>query len=408
MAAAPANSADVLAQVQQLGYSNPQAQQVLIEQLRRSDPSMWPQVAQVFQSSMAYAQQAAQRDRIAAQQDTPGQATVAATPPMNIMQPTGYSPAIGMPPVPAEGPPRMLPVPEEGPMLRARQAADMAAKYPDTQLPVIRLSGSENSPAMDAPIENRAPATLNSSDANRDWRGELAETIRALESQTAATAGGLVDPSRQAALRLLYLTAGRRDDALRPLVGVGGAEQDFWTSEVAALSAVLQDGSADAQSRTEAAERLQEAARTLGRSGDLVVRNLAFCTEVSSFGVYKPFDRYAFKPGQEALLYAEVQNFATSATEKGFHTALRSSYEIVDARGSQIARQDFGLTEEYCRNPRNDYFLRYFLRLPPNIAAGDYTLRLAIEDSKSNKRGEAIIRFAIEDAPARDRDVAAK
>ena len=68
-----------------------------------------------------------------------------------------------------------------------------------------------------------------------------------------------------------------------------------------------------------------------------MVRNLAFCTEVQSYGCVKPFKAYEFAPGQEVLLYAEVENFTSEATPKGYHTALRSSYQVLDGRGQRVA-----------------------------------------------------------------------
>src|SRR5437868_2596592 len=58
--AAPSMAA-AIADVQQLGLEDPQAQQALLEEMKKTDPSLWPQLVQVFRSSMAYHRQSAAR-----------------------------------------------------------------------------------------------------------------------------------------------------------------------------------------------------------------------------------------------------------------------------------------------------------------------------------------------------------
>ncbi|MEN6458430.1 MAG: hypothetical protein ABFC63_05825 [Thermoguttaceae bacterium] len=132
-------------------------------------------------------------------------------------------------------------------------------------------------------------------------------------------------------------------------------------------------------------------------SAPLTLRNLMFCTEVVSYGCTKRFEKYEFDANQEVLLYAEVENFASEATPKGYHTSLRIAYQIVDSRGC-VAEQQFAPTEEYCQNLRHDFFIGYHLRMPRRLAPGRYTLRLSIEDLKSHKTGQASVEFAIKTA----------
>jgi hypothetical protein len=118
---------------------------------------------------------------------------------------------------------------------------------------------------------------------------------------------------------------------------------------------------------------------------------------VSSYGVYVKFKEDEFKAHQPLILYAEVENSKSDETAKGFHTALRSSYQILDAQGRRVAENDLALTEEYCQNLRRDYFLRYFLSVPERIYAGKYTLQLTIVDTLSQKIGQSSIEFTVVD-----------
>ena len=175
---------------------------------------------------------------------------------------------------------------------------------------------------------------------------------------------------------MLYAAAGRREEAIRPIPAAPPATQEFVSKELAGLSTWLDvEKTPDAARRAaEAKPALTEALEKLAESAPLAVRNLAFCTEVQSYGCTKRFEKYEFQPNQEVLLYAEVENFASEPTSKGYHTSLRSSYQILDARGQRVAEHAFAATEEYCQNRRRDFFIGYHFCLPKGIAPGKYTL----------------------------------
>ena len=133
----------------------------------------------------------------------------------------------------------------------------------------------------------------------------------------------------------------------------------------------------------------------LGETAPLVVHNMAFCTAVQGFGATTPFKKAEFPPGQEVVLYTEVENYTVEPMPRGFHTALRSSYQIFDARGQRIADQELPSCEEYCQSPRHDFFVAYKLFLPKRIYNGKHTLQLTIEDLKSHKVGQSSIELTI-------------
>ena len=95
-------------------------------------------------------------------------------------------------------------------------------------------------------------------------------------------------------------------------------------------------------------------------------------------------------------MYAEVENFKSAATERGFHTVLHGRYHVLDKAGNRAAEQDFATTEEYCRNERKDFFVRYYMNIPKTLAPGEYRLQLTIEDTQANKAGQAEIPFSVE------------
>jgi hypothetical protein len=234
--------------------------------------------------------------------------------------------------------------------------------------------------------------------ANTVWQAHLGNAIAILESEL--TRGGGTDrAANEAKLRLLQLAAGRRDEALRSRQGTTMNEQEFWSKEVYGLAALLDTAKEpDAQRRAAvAAPHLRQAAERLGEIGGLAVKNLHFCTEVKGYGSFVRFPQDEFRPGQEVLLYCEVENFHSKLTEKGYHTALKARYQVFDATGNRVAEKDLGLKDEQCQNRRRDFFVPYFLWTPKQVPSGKYQLKITLEDVHAGQTAEASIEFSIKD-----------
>ena len=345
---------DVTAELQQLGTVDPAARDKLMADLRRTDPSLWPLVIQQFRATIAYRRQVMEAK---AAQERPERL-----------------PAIDT----AIAPPTALSSAAEPAMLEPPMATRLQPKAAPTN-EVIPVSYSE-------PIAIAG-------------RQRLVEAIAAMEAEVPKNPSTPAEVAQHARLRMLYAAAGRKDDALQPLPGAPPAAQQFMSKELEGLSAWL-DAEAtpdDARRAADARPALVEALAKLAEAAPLLVRNLAFCTEVQSYGCNKRFEKYEFQQNQEVLLYAEVENFVSEPTPKGFHTSLRSIYQILDSHGQRVAEHAFPPTDEHCQNPRRDFFIGFHLRLPKRMDPGKYSLRLSIEDLKCAKAGEASIDFSIKD-----------
>jgi len=455
---------DVISQLESIGAIDPAQQARLMEDLKQTDPSLWPLMLDAFRASLAY------HERIAAKpgsgtgplaadaallangaNDSRGNLTIDRVPPGTLPQgadrppanagpwsalnvpstPAGKSqaenivsarPPEGRTPSPATAPARQggadrAPTAEPGkfPIADARRpAATMlgpaAVAKATTGIPTATGpldAGSAAAPSKtsdvvsaiaESPSSKVQQASFQTKLADDDFEGHLSAAIRALETKTQKPPEGADDVAAHAYLRMLYLAAGRREDALRPIAGINPAEQDYWAKQLWSLATFMDsERTTDAPRRAaEAAQHLNEAAGKLAELATLVVKNLAFCTEVRSYGVFTRFKDYEFTAGQRLLLYAEVENFKSDHTRKGYHTALKCSYQILDAQGRRVATDEASMMEEYCQNPRRDYFLNYeHLRLPTPMYEGRYTLQLTIEDTLSQKIGQSSIEFTV-------------
>jgi hypothetical protein len=231
------------------------------------------------------------------------------------------------------------------------------------------------------------------------WEELVDSAIEKLERERDRRVASSVREEDEARLRMLYLIADRRDDAVRAIASLEPEMQEFWSKQLFGLATLMSpELIADRSNRMiESKRNLDEALRRLGESSPLFVRNLAFVTDVQSYGSYTPFDEYEFRPGEPVLLYAEVENYRCKETARGYHTALRSSYEIFDSRRQRVAEHESSTTEEYCRNARRDFFTIYEFTMPEKLYPGKYELRLTVADLNGDKAGESSITFHIRD-----------
>lgn len=340
----PQETQAVTAELQQLAATDPAGHDRLAEDLRQSDPSLWPLVVQQFHATAAYRRRMAEETAVAAVERIPPTTSAAST----------------------------------------ATAADT------TSQPTV------DPPSSDEP-SGQVTQTVYAAPAASDWRQLLDDAIRQLEAETPSDPATPAQVSQHARLRMLYAAAGRRDDAVRPIPAQPPAAQQFLAKELDGLTMWLNAEQTPDTSRRAAATQtvLAEAVGKLGEAAPLAVRNLAFCTEVRSYGCMKRFEKYEFQPGQEVLLYAEVENFVSSQTVKGYHTSLKSSYQVFDARGRRVAESSLAATEEDCQNVRRDFFIGYDFHLPKTLESGKHRLQLSVEDIQGKKLGQASIEFDV-------------
>ncbi len=236
------------------------------------------------------------------------------------------------------------------------------------------------------------------------WQSEVNQLIARVERELNGLSPGSSGTAqaeyrrRQVHLRLLYLIVQRPEQALTAIPGLEAAEQEYWQQLCWAAS-----NSLDAEQfplprdrASQAIAPLNTALRRLREQADLSIKNTAFCEQISYFGNYQKFARDEFTPGQEVLLYAEIENFNTEQTADGEHrTLLRSVIDILGANGQTRWHKTFAATEDRCRNPRRDYFHNYQFVIPDRLPLGPHTLKLTVVDDLSGKQASYSLRFLV-------------
>ncbi|MBX3412920.1 MAG: hypothetical protein KF708_09545 [Pirellulales bacterium] len=413
----PQDMAAIMAELQTLGAIDPAMQNQLMEDLKNTDPALWPGLVQSFRATLAYQRRAAGVATPTAQGAVPAEALATMprdVPPPRILPAQGVAAAHPLDPASQQtvnalaqttpGVDRLPPT--NTTLLPTSEVVQASATAPageatNAVVPAVATM-PVNEPEQVQPATLVTPVAASTAAAATpaaaipvDWQSQLTTAIQAAESAPSVSPED--DVRRDAYLRLMYLVAGRRDDAMKPIAGATPAEQNFWSQELFGLATYLDRASTpDATARAAAALlALNEASGHLAESSPIAVRNLCFCIDVKSYGVYEKFASEEFQPGQTVVLYAEVENFKSEPSAEGFHTALKSRYLILDPQGQRVDEHEFPLTEEHCRNRRRDFFMTYYLKMPERIYDGQYTLQLTIEDTLGKKVGQSSTTFKV-------------
>ena len=259
---------EVMAELRQAGEVDPAAQEKLIADLLQTDPSLRPMVFQQFRALVAYRRQAERRDP-AGEGGAPAGPREAARPPqaeVSVRGPgktgTGHQPIIASPgdnacregsttilsgglnvvgvsvssggPTPARAAPVSSVAATLPDMLQSPKGPTKGAKTAETRpgegLSAIVATAARSSDPVTTAATGLAPAvkdaevvrTSHEAPLPTDWQAHLAEAIREMEQQAKGKPSSEAEIAQQARLRMLYLLAGRREDALRPVPGLQG------------------------------------------------------------------------------------------------------------------------------------------------------------------------------------------
>ncbi|MCA9174049.1 MAG: hypothetical protein KDB14_06130 [Planctomycetales bacterium] len=281
-----------------------------------------------------------------------------------------------------------------------------------SDVPAESAAPVEGPPAMDVtPIELQTPPTVSPPGSATTETNELAQPVGPSPETMANSGGTTALPAPASAAQSLVQTlsllrkeaaseqADPLDVKLLQLLEVIAHPDAQWPEKlpadprwraVATAAALELRGQQTDRQR----EVLQSALATLESEAPLKLQNLAFCRQIDDFGIYAEF-KSQFRPGQELLLYVEVENFAHTETPNGYCVEIEGGYEIVDANGQVVEKREFLADKQTFRRERRDYYIPYRLFVPKTIPPGKYTLRLNLTDVASKTSGVGSIELPV-------------
>jgi hypothetical protein len=128
------------------------------------------------------------------------------------------------------------------------------------------------------------------------------------------------------------------------------------------------------------------------------IRNAAFASRVQAWGVLDRFASSQFRPGQEVIVYFELENLSAGESAAGHTTCIDSRLRCLTSSGDVVHEWTFEPIAETCRARRHDYFARYVIRIPSEANPGSHRLELAVTDTLSGK--QAVESIDLEILPA--------
>ncbi len=139
--------------------------------------------------------------------------------------------------------------------------------------------------------------------------------------------------------------------------------------------------------------------RALKPRAELRVPTVALCSRVNAFGVYEQLPEGALREGvhNQAIVYFEIENFASQETEDGrYRSVIRDRFEVMSLDGALLWEHEEPNIEDVSRSHREDFFVAQRITLPPSLEGGDYVLKVTVEDLLADKRTQAIHEFTIQ------------
>jgi len=111
------------------------------------------------------------------------------------------------------------------------------------------------------------------------------------------------------------------------------------------------------------------------------VRNACFAQRVQGWGVVDRFSVNRFRPGQEVIVYFELDQLSAGESPAGHTTCIDTTLTLLDGSGRVLHDWAFEPIAETCRARRHDYFARYVIRIPDGVPPGECRLAVAVVDT---------------------------
>jgi len=115
------------------------------------------------------------------------------------------------------------------------------------------------------------------------------------------------------------------------------------------------------------------------------VRHACFASRVRAWGDVDRFPESRFTPGQEVIVYLELDHLSAGASPAGHTTCIDATLTLLDADGHAIREWSFEPIAETCPTPRHDYFARYVIRMPESVPPGGCRLAVAVVDTLAGR-----------------------
>ncbi len=127
----------------------------------------------------------------------------------------------------------------------------------------------------------------------------------------------------------------------------------------------------------------------------LAVRTACFASAVRAWGDIDRFAADRFHPGQEVIVYVELDNLSAGSTPAGHTTCIDAVLRLVDAAGVTLHTWSFDPLAETSPSRRHDYFARYVVQVPESIPGGQCRVEVEVIDTRSGSTARTTLPLEI-------------
>lgn len=128
---------------------------------------------------------------------------------------------------------------------------------------------------------------------------------------------------------------------------------------------------------------------------ELAIRNACFATRVQAWGVVNRFPSDEFSPGQDVIVYFELDGLTAGESPAGHTTCIDTVLRLRSIDGTTLQDWSFEPIAETCRARRHDYFARYVVRIPDTAVGADCRLEVVVTDTLSGAVADAALPLTV-------------
>lgn len=133
----------------------------------------------------------------------------------------------------------------------------------------------------------------------------------------------------------------------------------------------------------------------------LKVSNPVFCQNVAGYRIYQPYRGGSLLPGDDVLLYVEVEGAEfVNSREGGSECDLMFGLKLVDDNQATVwAEPNFGEYAPLFNGPIRDLHAALTWKVPNNLEPGRYHIYVEALEESTKRRGEGVTSFEVAKRP---------
>ena len=280
--------------------------------------------------------------------------------------------------------------------------ASTQASVPRPALPVVQSVSIRSAPLLETPAAS--PVRMKTTNEPLEMQHpEMLGLVDRLISHLKTRAAETNDFDSEWRLRFAQLAVQRDVGAARVSTSLPQEGQRILSALIKVAVAVREAARNPLAVGSDALGRIDELREVLADRADPTVTTVALCRKVVTFGVYEEMAGDDLVSGRtlQTIVYSEIGNFRSEPTDDGrYLTRLATRLEILTADGRSVWQHEEPEITDLCRRRRADFFVAQRITLPPTLPAGDYVLKVLVEDKLSGKASEVSHPFVITSAIA--------